>query len=278
MVYLMLLQKDLEMKDMRKGLPFLKWIGSKRLLGKKIVKRFPKEYTSYHEVFLGGGAIFFHLEPKYSYLTDINGKLITTYKVVRDDVEPLIRQLKVHRRWHGRTHYKNCVKRFSVEKDPVKLAALFIYLNRSTFSGKYSEKKDGSFSPAFIPTSKNKLILEERLRACSKALKGVNIQNKKFEEIRPREKAFYYIDPPYDRGYTTYHKSGFGPEDQKRLAAFCDKIDRNGGYFMQSNFDTPLIRKLYKGYKIEVIKTTNYLRQAGSFRYLNEVLIRNYDS
>ena len=44
--------------------PFLKWAGGKKKLIKQYIPYFPKEFTTYYEPFLGGGAIFFHLNPR----------------------------------------------------------------------------------------------------------------------------------------------------------------------------------------------------------------------
>ena len=60
------------------------------LLGKKINK--------YAEPFVGGGAVLFDILSRYKmkdiYISDINEELITTYCVVRDDVDKLIKKLK----------------------------------------------------------------------------------------------------------------------------------------------------------------------------------------
>ena len=39
--------------------PFLKWVGGKRSILPELLSRMPKEYGTYHEPFLGGGALFF---------------------------------------------------------------------------------------------------------------------------------------------------------------------------------------------------------------------------
>ncbi len=50
--------------------PFLKWVGSKRKLTSVILELFSNEYDTYHEIFLGSGAVFFELQPKKAYLSD----------------------------------------------------------------------------------------------------------------------------------------------------------------------------------------------------------------
>ena len=73
--------------------PFLKWAGGKRYLISEIRKILPK-FTTYHEPFLGGGAVFFELQPKKAFINDLNSDIITGYNTIKDDVEKLIGELK----------------------------------------------------------------------------------------------------------------------------------------------------------------------------------------
>lgn len=43
--------------------PFLKWAGRKRQLLDEIKLRMPKNFNAYFEPFIGGGALFFELQP-----------------------------------------------------------------------------------------------------------------------------------------------------------------------------------------------------------------------
>jgi len=83
--------------------PFLKWAGGKKQLLTEFDKRFPNELKRdkncrYVEPFVGGGAVFFHIAQKFNfkkcYIFDINEELILTYKVVKKDVNILIKVLK----------------------------------------------------------------------------------------------------------------------------------------------------------------------------------------
>ena len=66
------------------AIPVLKWAGGKRQLLDELYKRFPEEYTQYHEPFFGGGALFFDLEPMEASINDTNARLINFYIQVRD--------------------------------------------------------------------------------------------------------------------------------------------------------------------------------------------------
>src|SRR5689334_8464438 len=78
--------------------PFLKWVGGKRGLLPMLCVHAPGSFRRYHEPFVGGGALFFHLAqrrtlPSGAVLSDNNERLIRAYRGVRDDVESVIRHL-----------------------------------------------------------------------------------------------------------------------------------------------------------------------------------------
>ncbi len=55
-----------------KAQPFVKWVWGKRQLIAQFQELFPKKYNNYFEPFLGGGAVYFNLQKKKSYLSDMN--------------------------------------------------------------------------------------------------------------------------------------------------------------------------------------------------------------
>ena len=72
--------------------PILKWAGGKRYLILSILDLFPTNYQNltYHEPFIGGGALFFEIKPNSGSINDINPDLIRFYKCVRDNPEDLM--------------------------------------------------------------------------------------------------------------------------------------------------------------------------------------------
>ena len=110
--------------------PFLKWVGGKRSILPELTKRLPTEYNTYYEPFLGGGALYFSMNPENAYLSDINFHLILTFQAVQNDVHRLIRNLKIHNSKHNKEYFLDARKRLFREKDPTKIAALLIYLKK----------------------------------------------------------------------------------------------------------------------------------------------------
>ena len=74
--------------------PFIKWAGGKRQILNILKKNIPKNFDTYREPFVGGGALFFELLPKKAIINDINKELINTYIVIKDNLEEFIGDLK----------------------------------------------------------------------------------------------------------------------------------------------------------------------------------------
>ncbi|MBL6600624.1 MAG: DNA adenine methylase [Alphaproteobacteria bacterium] len=107
--------------------PFLKWAGGKRWLAPTICEMFPSEFGHYIEPFLGGGSIFFHVNPHKEILSDINKELIDTYTAIRDFFEETISNLQQHHEKHCKKHYYYV--RSKIPRELPKRAARTIYLN-----------------------------------------------------------------------------------------------------------------------------------------------------
>jgi len=120
--------------------PVLKLVGGKRQLIENFLELIPKNINLYCEPFLGGGALFFELQPKIAYVNDINENLILVYKIIHDDVENLIEEL---------SKFKNESKFFYSVRDwdrnpekynslsDVQRAARIIFLNKTCYNGLY---------------------------------------------------------------------------------------------------------------------------------------------
>lgn len=257
--------------------PFLKWAGGKRSILGELVPRMPESYTRYFEPCLGGAALFFETQPTNAYLSDLNFHLVLTYLAVRDDVERLISNLKIHEAKHDKSYYLKARSRIAKEQDLTKIGALLIYLNKSCYNGLYRVNQSGAFNVPMGSYDPPTILDEENLRACSKALQGVEIKQHPFHHTPIVKGAFYYLDPPYHKAFSSFDSSGFDDEDHENLASFCKKLDNAGCYFMVSNSDTPFIRGLYGGYTIERVTSLRFVSCKGSGRGKhNELIIRNY--
>jgi len=257
--------------------PFLKWAGGKRSILQELMDRLPKEYKTYYEPFLGGAALFFSIKPQDAYLSDVNFHLILTFRAVRDDVDRLITNLKIHASKHSAEYYTSARQRLSKEKDPTKLGALLIYLNKTCYNGLYRVNKSGEFNVPIGSYVSPAILDEENLRLASKALQGIEIIQHVFSRIKIAPKNFYYLDPPYHKTFDGYDSSRFGDKDHEELAAFCRRLDKAGSFFMISNSNNTFVKKLYDGFNIEKVQASRFLSCKGEQRGKEtELIIRNY--
>lgn len=70
--------------------PVLKWAGGKTQMLNSIVPKVPEKYGRYIEPFMGGGALFFALNPKQAIIADSNPELINMYREVANHVDDVI--------------------------------------------------------------------------------------------------------------------------------------------------------------------------------------------
>ena len=77
--------------------PIMKWAGGKTQMLSDIMPKIPKKYGKYIEPFIGGGALFFALNPDKAIIADRNPELINMYQQVADNVETVISYLKKYK-------------------------------------------------------------------------------------------------------------------------------------------------------------------------------------
>lgn len=271
--------------------PFLKWAGGKSQLLSQYEPFFPTQYRNYYEPFLGGGAVFFNLRPKRSFLSDINLEIINVYRCIRDQVDEVIALLHQHYLNHGESHYYEVRSRvvdteawFWVGNN-VERAARILYLNKTCFNGLYRENSKGSFN---VPMGryKNPSIYDPQLlRACAVQLKSSRIEPVGFEDVLRRARSsndFVYFDPPYQplsqtSRFTSYNRYSFTEKDQVRLRDTFAKLRDRGVQVMLSNSDCEFIRDLYSDFNIHTIYASRFINsQAAKRGKITEVLVTSY--
>ena len=75
----------------------IKWVGGKSREIKYIEKHIPQYFDEYCEPFLGGGALYWYLNPRIAYLGDTNEELINFYKVIKDNPKELEKEIQKHK-------------------------------------------------------------------------------------------------------------------------------------------------------------------------------------
>ena len=265
--------------------PFLKWAGGKKQLLKQYQDFFPprEQIGRYYEPFIGGAAVFFHLQPPNATLSDINQKLIDVYRVVQQDVNGLIEALKVHK--NTKAHYYRMRKKKPERLSPVEQAARLIFLNKTCYNGLYRENSKGEFNVPFGRYKNPTICDEDRLRTAACVLRNVELKAVDFEEaVEPAQAGdFIYFDPPYvplnaTSSFTSYSKYGFSHADQVRLAETFRRLDERGCIVMLSNSSAPVVRELYNGFLMKEITARRSINSKADGRGpVTELLITNGD-
>lgn len=275
--------------------PFLKWAGGKKSLLKQYAPLFPQGgIETYYEPFVGSGAVFFYLKRKgavrRAHLSDINAELINIYRVVRDQVEPLVGCLSHHKQHHSRWYYyhvreQDRQQEWLDEADRVDRAARMIYLNKTCYNGLWRVNSRGEFNVPMGRYNNPRICDEPRLRAASAALEGVHVERMPFaeavEDAGPGD--FVYFDPPYvplsdTSNFTSYSADGFGEAEQRQLAEVFRALSERGVRVMLSNSDHPLVRELYADFRIDTVQARRHINsQANGRGAITELVVRNYD-
>ncbi len=274
---------------MKKGVPSLiKWAGGKKQLLEQFMPFFPEHIERYFEPFVGGGTIAFYLlkthpEIKKIFLSDINEELVTTYNMVKSNIDKLISLLKKYKLKHSKEFYYQ-IRAEDVKKlTLIQTAARFIYLNKTCFNGLYRVNSKGQFNVPIGSYKNPSICNEEDLREISSLLQKDDITlNQFYDAVKQARKGdFVYFDPPYyplkRESFTAYTKDNFLEKEQIRLAELFRELDSKGCKVMLSNSDTDFIKKLYKGYNIHFVRAKRMINCDATKRgEINEVVITNY--
>lgn len=229
---------------------FLKWAGGKRWFINSESHRLPKvdNFNKYIEPFLGGGSVFFHIEPTESLLSDCNQELIRTYIALRDNFERVYELLQVHQELNSKEYFYNI--RALSPSDHAEAAARMIYLNKACFNGIYRVNKKGEFN---VPYGSYKSVSFDyhKLEKASVALQNAEIVSREYNISidEAEENDFIFCDPPYalktSESFVGYNATTFQWEDQIQLAESLQRAAERGVKVMVTNVDAPEVRSLY---------------------------------
>jgi len=297
--------------------PFLKWAGGKTQLLNEFSKRLPaelkgKKITKYVEPFIGGGAVFFYLNQRFSFercfICDVNEELILSYRVIKKSVKKLISELETLESNYLSKDKEEREKLFyeirdafneklpeinskSSNNDLVERTAQIIFLNRTCFNGLFRVNRKGEFNVPFGRYKSPDILNEDNLKDVATLLKTTTILLGDFTQCRKfvDKHTFVYFDPPYrplnqTSSFTSYSKNGFYDTDQVRLVEFFKELDAKGAKIMLSNSDPKnenpkdtFFDDLFSEYNIERVPAKRMINCNGSRRgNINELIITNY--
>lgn len=236
-----------------------------------ILPHIPEFQGRYIEPFLGGGALFFHLEPQQAIINDINIPLMSFYHGVRDNYDALRIELdhiesiytenrmifdtlksehpndRVEDRneilyYHLRDMFNNLVnKEFSD-------ALLYYFINKTAYSGMIRYNAKGEYN---VPFGRYKNINTQSITIeHSQLLQHAELFNGDYLNVfnMSQERDFMFLDPPYDCVFSDYgneeYRNGFNETSHRQLA---ENFFNLGCRALMVIGATPLTRELYGG-------------------------------
>lgn len=231
--------------------PMIKYRGGKSHEIQYFSKYIPDQYDTYYEPFLGGGAVFFYLEPSKSVINDVNSKLMSFYSEIRNQYTQTTSELSELQQIYeeNQAEYSK-LKMLEPEKripnknedlyyelrdmyngkkaSKYSESTLYYFINKTAYSGMIRFNSKGEYNVPFgrYPNFNTKIITEKH----QELLKKASLYNVDYSLIfnMAGPKDFMFLDPPYDCVFNDYGNidmmNGFDETQHRRLAADFKKL------------------------------------------------------
>ena len=206
--------------------PVIKWSGSKRSQAENILTYFPKEIDTYYEPFCGGASVLRRLlssdiKVNRYVCSDLNSGLIDLWNEIINNPERVSSYYK--KLWNElnqdddkqrkKEYFATVRERYNREHNPLD----FMFIMRTTTNGMPRYNRDGEFNNSFHVT-RNGIIpetLEKIIYEWSELLNKNKVEfiACSYDEIKPKENDFVYLDPPYANTKGMY----YGTIDYEKL-------------------------------------------------------------
>lgn len=286
----------------------LKWAGGKSKLMNKIQEVYNNDFFwnsekyTYVELFGGGGSswlfVLQNYRPKRVIVNDINPNVINLWSCIQNYPIALCEELEsivsnyLHFDWDGRKEFfLDLRKSFNEKKDlltgintDVRMAAEFLFLNKTCFNGLWRTNSKGEFNTPFgKPTNLDKepnIYDKNNIILLSEWIKGVEFICRDYKDVIGDDVAgdvLVYMDPPYRGTWTDYSKESFGEQEQIELSHFMKDLKDRGFYVIQSNSkcDDGFFEEYYKEFEIKTLDGVQRNIRPTAERKVKEILIYN---
>jgi DNA adenine methylase len=261
----------------RRLLPLFKWPGGKTKELPNIVPLIPPFTGRYIEPFVGGGSLFFYLNPTGNpVINDVHPEMTAFYHCIKEGKGSEIHKFMQEHPNEEKTYF-DVRDRMPITND-FDLACRFYYQRKTCFRGISRYNKKGHFNICFgrYASINYSDLLDPRYQ---ELLGRTEIMTGSFEKVFERydsDDNFVFLDPPYDCPITDYGFCNFGREEHTKLATLfkttkCKCLMVIG--------ETPFIVELYRDYIVGSYDKTYTLRTYEERVGGNEVrhlVIKNY--
>ena len=264
---------------------FLRYPGGKAKQLSFLVNYLPKGKDiegTYIEPFIGGGSVFFHVNPEKALISDLNTELIELYKGIK---------LYPHKIWEifqsfpeGKAAYYSIRNNGADGKPLYYRAARTLFLNRTCFKGMWRHNSQGCFNVGYGGDERRWVVTHLNIVELSYILRKAEILNSDFENVilNAHRNDFLFLDPPYKPGekdlHELHYRNGkFLFDEQERIADTLKSLPKSKRIrWAMTNSSHNDILRLYKDYNIKKIPFGTSDKPGILTKNSNEVLITNY--
>jgi DNA adenine methylase len=283
----------------------LKWAGGKSKLMNKIQAVYNNDFFwnsekyTYIELFGGGGSswlfVLQNYRPKRVIVNDINPNVINLWRCIQSYPIALCEELdsiisnynNLYFDWDKRKEFfLDLRKKFNEKKDVltgtntnIKMAAEFLFLNKTCFNGLWRTNSKGEFNTPFgkpINLDRNPNIYDKNnIILLSNWIKDVEFICCDYKDVIGD--VLVYMDPPYRGTWTEYSKESFGEKEQIELSQYMKDLKDRGFYVIQSNSkcNDDFFEKHYKDFEIKTLDDVQRNIRPTAERKVQEILIYN---
>ena len=254
--------------------PVLKYRGGKSREIPKFIQYIPDDFDTYFEPFLGGGAVYYYLEPENAVVNDINEKLMNFYRELKNEYPQMRVELDSLQATYekNQSNYKKLKQQYPDEKVPnanedlyykvrdlynypdgsLMPGVIYFFINKTAYSGMIRYNNNGEYNVPFgrYPNFNTRMITQQH----SNLLKSTELFCTDYSEIfnMANERDFMFLDPPYDCVFNDYGNidmmNGFDEEQHRRLAADFRNLSCRALMIIGR---TPLTVELYNGFILD---------------------------
>lgn len=172
---------------------------SKTSIRKIILQYKPDIIDEYREPFVGGGGIFFCIDPeKKRWINDVNKKLISVYLSLRDSSKEFIEKCRQIDPKSDISFLEKTFNEFKKNED-MDQSLRYFYINRTVWGGRVTFKKKLESRLYFSNPEGWKIVSTRALAEAAEILKGTIITSGDYSKLLEEDgnNVWIYIDPPY---------------------------------------------------------------------------------
>lgn len=251
--------------------PVLKYRGGKSREIPRFLQYIPNDFNRYIEPFFGGGAVYFFLEPNNAIINDVNTRLMSFYRQLRDNYSEMRAQLDEIQRVYeinqvmfkklkaaspdsrvpnaNEDLYYKMRELFNHPNDDYLDGVVYFFINKTAYSGMIRYNNNGEYNVPFgrYPTLNTQLVTEQH----SQLLKKAELYSLDYKRIfdMAEKNDFIFLDPPYDCVFNDYGNidmmNGFDEAEHRRLAEDFKNLPCRSLMIIGK---TPLTMELYGKY------------------------------